>query len=189
MPEAAPAAAPVAAPVAAPAAQRSWVRVAAVCLLLAGLAAASWGLVALRDGAEAPAPTAQVASIGATSVRVPADWARADAADSGLSGLPADAVVFAPTPGLSAHAVVVLVRGVLPAALRKLAAGPNGGRATTLAGHPARLFPTRAIDGGRTAQVTIARTGAGTLAVACVARDAAWTGASDCARQVGAAGT
>ena len=97
-------------------------------------------------------------------------------------------MVFAPTPGLSAHAVVLLVPGALPAALRGLAAGPSGGRATTLAGYPARLFPIRAIGGDRMAQLTIARTGAGTLAVACIARGAAWTGAADCAQQVGAAG-
>jgi hypothetical protein len=180
---------PEAVPVVAPAAPRAWKRMAAVCLLLAALAAGAWALVGLRADAQAPAPpAAQVASLGSTSVHVPADWARADASESGLSGLPADARVFAPTPGLSAHAVVVLVPGALPAWLRALAAGPNGGRATTLAGHPAGRFPIRAIGGDRMAQLTISRTGAGTLAVACVARGAAWTGAADCAQQVDAAG-
>lgn len=160
----------------------------ALVVLLGAAAGAAW--LASSDRFE-PAPPARdrAIAVGGASVDVPAGWAPARLADAKAPGLVEPAAVFAPVPGLDAYAIVALGTSGVPPALRDLI-GPLGrGRPTTLAGVPARVYGPRPSAGDRMAQLTVARTGAGTLAVACVAASAAWSGVEGCAEDIAASGT
>ena len=156
----------------------------ALVLLSAG-AAAAWSLLERTGSRPAAEPVGErVVTLGAAAVTVPSGWASARAADARIPDLGAQAAVFAPVPGLSASAVVVFAPGRLPAPVRHLM-GPLGqGRRTSLAGWPARAYEARPVEGGRIAEMTVARAPAGTLAVICIAREASWIGASGCATKV-----
>ena len=163
-------------------------RVVLACVMLvllsAGAAVAgSWLARPDRLRPAVPSDEREV-TLGAATVTVPPGWASARAKDARIPDLGAQVAVFAPVPGLSASAVVVLAPGRLPTPLRHLI-GPLGqGRRATLAGWPARAYEPRPIDGGRIAELTVATTLQGTLAVVCVAPEASWAGASDCAAKV-----
>lgn len=161
---------------------RRWM-MAAGALVSALLAAAlTWMALSALGGAAPPqAASGQVVALGAAAVSVPADWGRERGADARLPGLSAPAEVLAPAPGLSAHAVVVMSPDGLPAPLRELLGDLGRGRPETLAGMPATRYAPRPVGGRRVADLTIAETTSGRLAVACIAREESWTAAAGCA--------
>ena len=145
-------------------------------------AALTWmGLTALFGSAHEQAASGRVVAVGPAAVSVPAAWGRERPADARLPGLSSPAEVLAPAPGLSAHAVIVLSPDGPPASLRELLGDLGRGRPETLAGLPATRYAPRPVTGGRVADLTIAETASGRLAVACIAREDSWTGAAGCA--------
>jgi len=166
---------------------------AGTALLAVVAALAGW----LGRSVTAPAPVAPVTpprgvALGPVGVKVPASWAPARAKVAGVPELGSDAAVFAPVPGLGARAVLTLApfddETLVPAALRPLiGAAPRPARAT-LAGMQAWSYRPQAVASGQMAQVTVAPTTAGSIAVICVAPDHAWSGAADCAQGVTAPG-
>jgi hypothetical protein len=152
-------------------------------LVAALLAAALTWLVLSSLGGAAPSRTSsgRVVTLGAAAVSVPAVWERERSADARLPELGVRVEVLAPAPGLSAHAVVVLSPGGLPSPLREVLGDLGRGRSETLAGLPAIRYAPRPVGGGRVADLTVAETTSGTLAVACIAREDSWTGAAGCA--------
>jgi hypothetical protein len=169
-------------------ARRGRRRVVLACVTLVLLsvgAAVAWTWLARPD---TPRPAVPIdereVTLGAATVTVPLGWASARAKDARIPDLGAEEAVFTPVPGLSASAVVVFAPGRFPAPLRHLI-GPLGqGRRTTLAGWPARAYEPRPVEGGRIAELTVATTLSGNLAVVCIAPEASWAGASGCAAKV-----
>ena len=155
---------------------------AAGALVAALLAAAlTWMVLSSGLGGAPPhATSGRAVTVGSAAVTVPAGWALERRADA-LPGLGAPAEVLAPAPGLSAHAVIVMSPDGLPAPLRELLGDLGRGRSETLAGLPAIRYAPRPVGGGRVADLTVAETTSGTLAVACIAREESWTGAAGCA--------
>ena len=150
--------------------------------IVAGLA--GW----IGRSAVAPAPTAPAAppravALGSVSLSVPGTWAPVRGKVAGLPGLGPDTAVFAPVPGLTARAVLTLApfddETLVPAALRPLT-GPGGPARSALAGMRAWTYPPQGAAGGRLAQVTVAPTTAGSIAVVCTAPAGAWSGAAGC---------
>jgi hypothetical protein len=161
---------------------------AAVVALLAG--AVIWALGASRGDREPARPDpARTVALGAASVSVPSGWASADAAAAGVPDLGARTAVLATAPGLSAYVVIVLAPRGLPAPLRELLGPLRQWRRDTLAGLPARSYPARLVAGDRMAELTVAPTTSGNLAVVCLARSGSWMGAAGCAGQVERSGT
>jgi hypothetical protein len=156
-------------------------------VLLAGLVGlVIWMALDARrsDGVQARAGE-RVVAVGAASITVPAGWAPARAADAGVAGLRGSFAVLAPVPGLRAYAVATLTTSRLPAALEELM-GPLGAAGRVeLAGLPALAYGSRPVAGDRVAELTVARTAEGMLAVACVARPYSWAAVADCADQIG----
>jgi hypothetical protein len=146
----------------------------ALAAVLAG--GAGWWLGGVSRE-QTPAPvTPTVAAVGTLQLELEHAWVRADAAP----GLPVQgAEVFSPARGLAARALLVTGPAadatLIPTALRSELPGdlPAPQRAT-LGGLAAWTYgPLR--DGGRTLEVTVAPTTAGTLALACSAPSASWT--------------
>jgi hypothetical protein len=138
----------------------------------------------------APAAPPQAVSLGPVALSLPGAWAPEARAVAGLPDMGPRSRAFAPVPGLSARALVALAPfddpSLVPAPLRALA-GTAPPRLATLAGLPAWRYRVTTLEGGRTAQVTVAPTTAGSLTVVCVAPAATWSGAAGCAGSVGGA--
>ena len=160
-----------------------------VLVVVAGLAA--WAAHGLRGPGVPAAPVVRAVDLGAVALSVPGSWAPARPGAAGLPGLGAHAAAFAPIPGLSGYTVMVIAPfddpTLLPVAARELA-GPGRPRRTAVAGLPAWSYRPRGLPGGRTAQVTVAPTTAGSLTVVCIANDAAWPGVQGCAADLTSAG-
>jgi hypothetical protein len=164
------------------------VAAAVVLVACAGLAGWAWRTATAPEPLPPPAPPRTVA-LGAVSVPVPGAW---EAAGTRVDGVPdpgPQSAAFAPLPGLSVRALVVLAptddATLVPAPLRALAGGAP--RRTTLAGMDAWGYRPQATDDRRVAQVTVAPTTAGSLAVVCIAPDGAWSAAEGCAEDLGPA--
>jgi hypothetical protein len=150
--------------------------------IVAGLA----GWVARSAVAPTPAaPTAppRAIALGSVGLSVPGAWAPVRGPVGGLPELGHDTAVFAPVPGLTARAVVTLApfddETLVPAALRPLM-GFGGPTRSALAGMRAWTYRPQGVAGGRLAQVTVAPTTAGSIAVVCMAPAGAWSGAAGC---------
>jgi hypothetical protein len=162
--------------------------VVSAALLVAVAGPAGWAAHRLRAPSAPPsAPAVRAVDLGAVALSVPGSWASVPVGDVKLPGLGARAAAYAPIPGLSGYAVVMLApfgdATLLPAAARGLA-GPGPPRRTKLAGLPAWRYREHGPADGRAAQVTVAPTTAGSLTVVCVAKDAAWPGVQGCAADV-----
>ena len=162
---------------------------AVLLVVLAGLA--GWiGRSATTPTRSAPSAPPRSVSLGAVTLAAPATWTTARRPVAGLEDLGRQTAAFAPVPGLSARAVVTLApfddHTLLPAPLRAFA-GDSAPRRATLAGLPAWAYRPRQLGKGRTAQVTVAATTAGSLAVVCLAPEAIWSGAARCAEGLTAA--
>jgi hypothetical protein len=160
------------------------VALAAVLLALA----AGW-LVRSAVTPEPPPPPAAPHSIDVGPVRaaVAGSWAPERFALAGIPGLDERmTAVFAPTPGLPAHAIVTLApiddTTLVPAAIRSLLSRPlTSPRKSELLGVAAWRYGAQPLPGDRIMEVTVAPTSAGALAVACVAASPSWVAASGCA--------
>jgi len=156
-----------------------WGLVLVCCTGLALTAAVGWGLgVAARPAPPAVAANV-VAAVGDLRIELENGWTPADAAPA-VSG----AQAYAPVPGVNARALLVhgpaVDASLVPGALRSAlpAALPEPRRAR-LAGLRAWTYgPLRAE--GRTLQVTVVPTTAGSFAVACSAPPAGWDTAASC---------
>jgi hypothetical protein len=154
---------------------RSPVAAGVAAVIVAG--AAGWLAGGLGDEVAAPpVPFPATATIGPASLAVPASWEPV-AAPSGTRG-------FAAAPGLPARVLIAfsprLDRSLVPPALAaSIGTDLQRPRAAELGGLPAWRYGP--VEVGRTmAQVTVAPTTAGTLAVACTAPAATWNVARDC---------
>jgi hypothetical protein len=161
-------------------------------VLVAAAGLAGWvGRAASVPQRAAPEAPPRVIDLGAVSVSVPSTWDAAGARVDGVAHAGADAAAFAPLPGLSARALIVLAPfddpTLVPEPLRALATGAP--HRTALAGLPAWSYRRQTTRDGRVAQVTVAPTTAGSLTVVCIAQEAAWSGAVGCAEDLGPATT
>ena len=165
---------------------RGWRAVAVLAGLLLG-ALAAWAILGSL-GTKHPAPAQdRVVEVGGVSVTVPAEWLPARSPGSVVPGLGTPAAVLDPYPGMRLHAVVLDSPHGIPAALRDLVGPLGAGRTTQLAGRPARAYAGRPVAGDRVAELTVARSPAGALIVACIAPTSSWTAAAGCAGSVGPA--
>jgi hypothetical protein len=161
-------------------------RAALALAVAAVLAAAAWAVRA-NVTAEEPPPSrpAGELELGSASLLTPSGWTPERAEVARVPGLRPPVAVFAPAPGLDAHAVVTMAAiddpSMVAAPLRDLL-GPLGRSSRrSLAGLPALSYAPRAVGHGRTAEVTVARTSGGALTVLCIAASAGWVGAAGCA--------
>lgn len=143
-------------------------------------AAVGWWLGGASREVPPPVAADTIAAVGGLRLELEAGWVPADAAP-----LVDGAQAFAPSPGLSARALLVHGEAVdatlVPAALRaELPGGLGAPQRATLGGLAAwRYGPLR--DRSHMIEVTVAPTTGGMLAVACSAPSAAWSAAVDCA--------
>jgi hypothetical protein len=161
--------------------------VLAVLVLIVAVAGGAWAVIprATESGLDAHR---QAVGLGRVSVLVPESWVFAQSR-AGVPILEPPAAVLEPAPGLGAHVVVVLRPNGVPPDLRALI-GPLGpALRTTLAGVPARFYTPPAPPDDQRAELTVARTSAGVLTVACIARVASWVAASGCAKEVSGSGS
>ncbi|MEA2312811.1 MAG: hypothetical protein QOE28_2779, partial [Solirubrobacteraceae bacterium] len=161
---------------------------ATTLVVVAALAAAAgWELHGGSSVAPAPAAVARTVQAGALRLTVPGDWASARPAIESLD--PASTVAFAPYAGVAAQALVTLApldtRSLVPARIASAIAGslpaPVKARLGTT---PAWRYPSLALSKGRTMDLTVAASTAGTVAIACIAPAGA-VAATDCAGELG----
>jgi hypothetical protein len=161
----------------------SFVAIGAALMVAAALAGWVGRSLGTPEPVAPPAPPRAV-TVGPVAMSVPGGWAPEPSAVAGLPDMGARARAFAPVPGLSSRALVVLAPfddpSLVPAPLRPLV-GAAAPRRARLAGLPAWRYPATPLEGGRTSQVTVAPTTAGGVTVVCVAPTAAWAGAAGCA--------
>jgi hypothetical protein len=167
----------------------AWAVIGLASVLLA-LAAGWLARDAVTTEPPPPPPPPRAVDLGPVRVAVAGPWAPERFALGGVPGLDERATaVFAPAPGLPAHAIVTLApiadTTLVPAAIRALLSRPlPAPRKTELLGVAAWRYGSQPLSGDRIAEVTVAPTSAGALAVACVAESTSWVAASGCAEGV-----
>jgi hypothetical protein len=166
--------------------------VVAAAMLVVAAAIAGWAARSVTAPvASAPAAPARAIEVGPVNVTVPGSWASEPVSSARVTGLEPGSAAFAPVPGLNARAVVLVAPftdpTLLPASLRPLAELSGRPRKAALAGLPAWTYPQKTLAGGGVAQVTVAPTTAGSLAVACIAPMTAWSGVERCAEDLASA--
>jgi len=162
---------------------------AASAALVVVAALAGWAGHHVRADAPSTLRPAAPRSIelGPVALSAPGAWTPARVQVPGLPDRGPRTATYAPTPGLSARAVLTLAplgdATLLPKPLRALA-GTARPRRSTIAGLPAWKYQPLELHDGRMAQVTVAPTTAGSLTVLCVAPKLSWSGAVGCADEL-----
>jgi hypothetical protein len=134
-------------------------------------------------------PTVQAATVGAATLVAPASWAGAEQIPEALGLDPTSTAAFATRPGLRAYAVATLAPAdhptLIPRPLRLLLnTAPPPPVPTRLAGRPAWRYGRLPASGGRSVELTVAATTAGSLAIACVASPDAGAAVAGCASDI-----
>jgi hypothetical protein len=146
---------------------------------------AGWWLGGASHESAPPTAAPSVVAIGEMKVELESAWVPASA----TRGLAVEgAEVFAPAPGLAARAVLVsgpaVDASLVPSSLRpNLPTVLPAPRRATLAGLAAWTYGPL-VDGGRSLEVTVAPTTAGTLAIVCSAPPSGWSAWVDCGNGV-----
>jgi hypothetical protein len=154
-------------------------------VLLGGFVA--WVILGALGTTRTAPPEERVIELGGVSLTVPSDWLPARSPSSVVADLGAPTAVLDPYPGMRIHAIVVNAPRGVPPALSAMVGALGTGRTTELAGRPARAYAGRPIRGDRVAELTVARSSAGALIVACVGPTSSWDVAAGCADAVGPA--